>query len=85
MKRQYKMFLVSILMVLILFMVACKWDGCVLGDACDRPINATSRAIYATETYGAGQLYIQLTEMASVVVGTHAWASTKRMDNWERP
>lgn len=58
------MFLVSILMVLILFMIACKWDGCILGDACDRPINATSRAIEKTAEYGKQQLHIQLTEIA---------------------
>lgn len=56
--------LIIIIAMLLLAIVPTSCNGCVLGDACDRPILATSRAIDATLTSSARYLHIQLTEMA---------------------
>jgi flagellar basal body-associated protein FliL len=56
-----KSILIIIIVLCLIVTTACITGTCILGDACEGDV---MQPVHATETYGAQQLHIQLTELA---------------------
>ena len=57
--KKTKLILLAVL--LAMFVLACSWGPCVLGDACE---GAVMQPVYATGTSAAHELHLQLTAIA---------------------